>query len=80
VRYTRNGTTLYAHFLEWPAGDVRIDGLHPGAASSVTLLGYDGPIDWRADGDAVVITPPLMSPREMPIPYAWVFKLSAVLD
>ena len=80
VRYTRNGTTLYAHFLEWPEGDVRIEGLDPGAGFSVALLGYDGPIDWRRDSDALVITPPLMSPREMPIPYAYVFKLSGALD
>jgi alpha-L-fucosidase len=80
VRYTRKGTTLYAQFLEWPEGDVRIEGLAPREGLSVALLGYDGPIAWRRDGHAVVVTPPLMSPRRMPIPYAYVFKLGAALD
>jgi len=80
VRYTRKGTTLYAQLLEWPDGDVRIAGLDPGDGFSVTLLGYDRPIGWRLDGNTVVITPPLMSPQEMPIPYAYVFKLGAALD
>jgi alpha-L-fucosidase len=80
VRYTRQGTTLYAQFLEWPDGDVRIDGLHPADGTSVTLLGYEGAIPWRRDGPAVVFTPPRMSPPEMPVPYAYVFKLSAALE
>jgi alpha-L-fucosidase len=80
VRYTRKGTTLYAHVLEWPDGDVRIDGIRPGEGTSVSLLGFAKPIAWHVEGQSVVIEPPLMSPREMPSPYAYVFKLSAVLD
>ncbi len=79
VRYTRDGTTLYAHVLEWPEGDVRIDGLDPGEDLTVTLLGYERSVEWHVDGQSVVFSPPLMSPREMPSPYAYVFKISAAL-
>ena len=79
VRYTRKGADLYAHFLEWPEGEVRIDGLDPGERVTVSLLGYERPIEWHVDGRSVVFTPPLMSPHEMPIPFAYVFKISAVL-
>ncbi|KPK03703.1 MAG: hypothetical protein AMS20_10035, partial [Gemmatimonas sp. SG8_28] len=80
VRYTRRGTTLYAHALEWPERDIRIDGIRPGEGTSVSLLGFAEPIAWHVEGQSVVIEPPLMSPREMPSPYAYVFELSAVLD
>ncbi|MGD8726519.1 MAG: alpha-L-fucosidase C-terminal domain-containing protein, partial [Gemmatimonadales bacterium] len=79
VRYTRNGADLYAHFLEWPEGDVRIEGLTPGDELGVTLLGYDGPVAWHAEGSTVVFTPPLMSPSQVPNPYAYVFKISGAL-
>ena len=75
VRYTRKGTDLYAHFLEWPGGEVRIHGLDPGEGFSVSLLGYERAIDWHVDGDSVVFTPPSMSPAEVPSAYAFVFKI-----
>ena len=76
VRYTRKGTDLYAHFLEWPNGEVRIDGLARRGEFSVTLLGYERAIESRVDGASVVFTPPLMSPSEVPSVYAYVFKIS----
>ena len=80
VRYTRSGPTLYVHVLEWPDGDVRIDGLAPREGMSVSLLGFARPIEWHVEGQTVIIEPPLMSPRDMPSPYAYVFKISAALE
>ena len=85
VRYTRKGPDLYAHFLEWPEGEVRIEGLGQieglgrTEGLSVELLGYEGPIDWRIEGRSLVIVPPVMSPNQVPSPYAYVFKISAGL-
>jgi alpha-L-fucosidase len=79
VRYTRKGTDLYAHFLEWPEGEVRIDWLAPREDLSVTLLGYERSIQWHVDGSSVVFTPPLMSPTEVPSAYAYVFKIRDAL-
>jgi hypothetical protein len=79
VRYTRKGTDLYAHFLEWPDGEVRIDGLDPREDLSVTLLGYERSVQWHPDGSSVVFTPPLMSPSEVPSAYAYVFKIRDAL-
>jgi alpha-L-fucosidase len=80
VRYTRRGRTLYAHVLAWPDGNVRIDGIGPDEGTSVSLLGFVNPISWHVEGQSLVIEPPLMSPRGMPSPYAYVFKISAALD
>ena len=85
VRFTRKGSDLYAHFLEWPEGEVRIDGLDQTEGLdrtdgvTVELLGYEGPIEWRVDDGSLFFTPPLMSPSEVPSPYAYVFKISAGL-
>ena len=83
IRFTRKGSDLYAHFLEWPEGEVRIDGLDQTEGLdrtegiTVELLGFEGPIEWRVEDGSLFFTPPLMSPSEVPIPYAYVFKISA---
>ena len=83
IRFTRRGPDLYAHLLEWPEGEVRIDGLdHTEGLDrtegiTVELLGFEGPIEWRLEDGSLFFTPPLMSPSEVPRPYAFVFKISA---
>ena len=80
IRFTRKGPDLYAHLLEWPEGEVRIDGLDRTEGLTVELLGFDGHVEWRADGHSLIFTPPLMSPRQVPSPYAYVLKISAALQ
>ena len=75
LRFTRKGATLYAHSLEWPEGEVRIDGLDDPGLLSVELLGFEGPIEWRREDDSLYFSPPLMSPADVPSPYAYVFKI-----
>ena len=80
IRFTRKGADLYAHFTEWPEGEVRIDGLSTTQGITVTLLGFEGPVRWHEDGGSLVIVPPLMSPDEVPVPYAFVFKIGGALQ
>jgi alpha-L-fucosidase len=75
VRFTRKGTDLYALFPEWPEGEVRIEGLEETEGVTVELLGFDGPVEWRVGDGALVLVPPLMSPAQVPSPYAYVFKI-----
>jgi len=79
IRFTRKGSDLFAHFLEWPEGEVRIGGLDRTEGLTVELLGFHGPVEWRAEGESILINPPLMSPSEVPSPYAYVFKIGAAL-
>jgi alpha-L-fucosidase len=79
MRYTRKGPDLYAHLLEWPQEEVRIDGLDSTEGVTVELLGFDGPVAWRVEGRSLVIAPPLMSPHQVPSVYAYVFKIGAAL-
>jgi alpha-L-fucosidase len=86
IRYTRKGRNLYVHLLEWPGGEIRIPDLEgtrgPGGTADLTieLLGYDGPIEWRLDGSTAIVTPPIMSPADVPNPFAFVFKIRNVLE
>jgi alpha-L-fucosidase len=91
LRFTRKGPDLYAHVLEWPEGEIRIPGLgSPGGPGwepepdrpegvSVELLGFEGPIEWRVEGRSIIIDPPVMSPSQVPSPYAYVFKIGSAL-
>lgn len=79
IRYTTQGETVYATALglaeeEWRITTLGANSEHlEGAAiSGVTLLGYDGDLEWRQDNDALVI----QSPGEDAGQYAYVFKLT----
>lgn len=79
VRFTRRGPDLFLVLLEWPDGVLEVGGLDHSDGVSVELLGYDGAIEWRARRGGIAITPPKMSPAEVPSPYAWVFKVGGAL-
>ena len=79
VHFTRKGSDLFAHFLEWPDGEVRLDGLDGAGDLNISLLGHQGPIEWHLDDGSLYLTPPLMSPNQVPSPYAYVFKISGGL-
>jgi alpha-L-fucosidase len=73
VFYTTKGKDLYAIFTEYPSESFVIPGI--GKASQVELLGYKGRVTYSGDR----ISPPKMSPSEIPCQHAWVFKLTGAL-
>lgn len=79
LRFTRKGQSLYAFFLDWPEREVRIDRVEGSEVRSVKLLGFEGPIEWRQEGGSLYFSPPLMSPADVPSPYAYVFKIDGAL-
>jgi alpha-L-fucosidase len=78
-RFTRKGNDLYLLLDRWPRGDVRIVGLKPTPGTRVTLLGFEGPVEWWAEDDTLTIVPPLMSPAQVPSSLAFVFKVGEIL-
>jgi alpha-L-fucosidase len=85
LRFTRKGEDLYALFLEWPEGEVSVEGIpvmaegREGREIDVRLLGFDGAVSWRRENGALIIVPPLMYPSQVPSPHAFVFKVSGAL-
>ena len=61
VRFTTKGPTLYAIALGWPADGkllVRSLAAPAGKIDSVSLLGYDGKVDWQQTPEGLAVTVP----------------------
>lgn len=76
VRFTKTKSSgiVYAVCLDWPAErNLVLHGVHLTPGSEVVLLGHNGTIPWRADGENVVIDVGTVMPR--PDSLAYVLKL-----
>ena len=63
VCFTRKDDALYALLLGTPrAVEVRIQGMRPTAGSAVSLLGRDGRLTWRQDGEDLIVRLPAPLP------------------
>ncbi|MCX6926623.1 MAG: DUF5010 C-terminal domain-containing protein, partial [Verrucomicrobia bacterium] len=61
IRFTTKGATLYAIALGWPTDGKLVVRSLPGAAgkiSNVSLVGYDGKVDWQQTAEGLVVTLP----------------------
>jgi len=82
VRYTRSkdGKTVYAIVLGWPqAKEITLTATRVEAEtnSCVTLLGYEGAIRYRLNGERqLVIEIPPLAEGQLPCKYAYAFKLA----
>lgn len=72
--FTRRPEALFAIATRWPQGPMSIR--NPGKVTCVSLLGSAQPVEWRLEGDTVVIRPPTVNPGNAPCRHAWVFRLS----
>lgn len=74
VRYTANGSFLYATCLGWPTEKViltSLAGLYPGEVRSVSMLGCAQPLQWQETPAGLEVIPP----DEKPCEHAFVFKI-----
>ena len=61
IRFTTKGASLYAIALGWPAdGKLVVKSLaeEAGKINNVSLLGYDGKVDWQQTAEGLVVTLP----------------------
>ena len=65
IRFTTKGATLYATALGWPADGhlvirslAKPDGANVNNITAISLLGYDGKIEWKQTAESVVVTLP----------------------
>jgi alpha-L-fucosidase len=55
IRFTTRGSTLYAFVMGWPEKEALVPSLamnsaqNPGKIERVTLLGHEGPVEWKQD-------------------------------
>ncbi len=79
VRYTAKGSDLYALCMQWPRSPLPIIGIGSAAGIEVEMLGLAQSISWRVEGNSLVVSPPAISPAEVPCQHAYCFKISNAL-
>ena len=71
IHFTRNGNTLYAIHWAWPGDEVVIPNVTPATGTVIKMLGVDSALDWRQDGEDLVIK----TPDSKPCNYAYSFEI-----
>ena len=77
--FTKKGKDLFVICTQWPEKEFETEGIVVEDMTGISLLGYDGAVDWRFSEDSVIIRPPDINPATEPCDYAWVFKISGGL-
>lgn len=78
-RYVQKQSNVYAIVLNWPDAELQLGAPKTTAATTVSLLGYDGNFSFqeRAGGGITIQIPPIPV-NKMPCEWAWIFKLTAL--
>jgi alpha-L-fucosidase len=76
VYYTKKGNDLFVIVTRWQDTPVTVEGI--GKAESVSMIGFNGKIRYSVSGNKLTITPPAITPANIPCQYAWVFKVKKV--
>lgn len=73
--------TVYALVLKWSRGTLELGAPQPTEKTVVTLLGYPKAMDWYSPpkGGIAIGIPPL-SINEIPCLWAWVFKMTNIIN
>ena len=77
IRFTTNGSTLYAIAMAWPGSEFVIKSLGTAAPlrttpiTQIQLLGHQGDLTWHQDADALHV----QLPAQPPCAYAFVLKI-----
>jgi len=79
VRYTAKGNDLYAICTEWLQGPLAIAGIGSTEGIEVEMLGLAQPISWRAEGGTLLVSPPEISPLQVPCQHAYCFRIRNAL-
>ena len=79
IRFTRSkdGETVYAFLLKWPGKEIWLKSVKAKKNSPVFLLGYDTPLKWTEEKEALVIQIPetLQIPKNRPCRHAWAIRI-----
>lgn len=79
---TASGVSVYAIVLKWPrSADLWLGAPQPTSQTTVSMLGYPGPIFWsQGELGGLRISLPLIPINQIPCRWAWVFKLDSLFN
>jgi hypothetical protein len=75
-RYTENKETMsvYALFLKWPTNyNLELGSIYPTPNSTVTLLGYPSPLQWKVTSPTILVQLPSL-PLDSTLQWGWALK------
>ena len=75
--FTCKGKDLYLIVTKWQDRPIVISGIKN--VTDVTMPGYSGKIRYKLSGNNITITPPALTPANLPCNYAWVYKIGNCL-
>jgi alpha-L-fucosidase len=78
--FTKKGNDVYVIWTHWPQEAFNILGIRPTKETSVSLLGYSDLLEWKSSENKIEIKSPMVNPATAPCHFAWVFKISDVLE
>ena len=73
--FTSKAGVTYCLFDKWRK-EISINLLDSESISGVSLLGWEGEIQWKTEGGKLLIELPEMGLDEIPCSYAWTLKLT----
>ena len=73
--YTQKNEKLYAISFEWPDEMLVLKIKNPGSKAKVRLLGLDRELDWKYEGDTLIIDTSAIKYDEIPSHDAWTFEI-----
>lgn len=75
--YTAKGSDLYLIVTRW--SDDPIPVALTGKVTGISMLGYEGEVDYKLTDSGCTINPPVLNFLNSPSSVAWVYKISGVL-
>jgi alpha-L-fucosidase len=75
VFFTKKPDSLYAIAAGWPGERLVLRGVRAPEGARVRMLGVEGELETRRDGDTLTIEVPKLEPEEALCRYAYVFKV-----
>jgi alpha-L-fucosidase len=72
---SKTGNIVYAITIGWPGREFTTNSARAVQGSKVLMLGVEKPLDWRQDGQALVIQIPQSVAENKPCQHAYVFKI-----
>jgi alpha-L-fucosidase len=73
--FTSKGSNIYAILPRWPGRQFTVQQVNAKQIKSVTLLGVNQPMRWKANGDSISVQLPDL-PQELMAQPAWILKIA----
>jgi len=77
VYFTKKGNDLFVIVTKWQDKPIVVEGISK--AGSVSMPGFSGKVKHSLSGNKLIITPPALTPGNIPCQYAWVYKITNAL-